>query len=1174
MGETLIPLSDAREELALLRGRLLGERRATARLLKAIGGGTLTKAWTEAGRHRDHGRFSHADPLPADPVAPGDDDPHAALYEALLAAVTEAREAGDDDAVPQLVDAYRSHLDDPGLMTAALAGAGGGTAIEKAIGRVILKAGRWDSNKHPRSDDGRFVSKDKIQAAAADPAKAEQLRENVTDPAERKKLDAAIADQEGTVGRTKRGQQRHEAGQRREKVAANHRRAGELADKVADGSATYEELHELGDHLEGLTLDKLQALQSRIPTEGRGRRKADVVAALRASLDATRHELHGQELAVDDGKLDTLREAVKQLVGGGASDEDVTAMLGRGPGKDAVAQVLAEVRGAGQSQEQPATPAAVAAEPAPTPAAAAQLQTQQVPSEAVKPGDPNRPKVEYVRAPAGGQVSDVDGRHYAGGQLMPTHGLYSGQPKAPKGNGVGAGDPVKPNEDAEGGSRRQPAQPLTPEQIAERHERAANQKKWDEMNAGPLGRVTWLGNSPNSKGMGGGTELKRWREYAESIGPEGVKHIIDTLEPEYHRVIDDHYATRRTENQATKDAGRWNPTYDRDVNPDDEQWHKDDLKRRGEYSVGILRGGKGHEKNVPGSHYARELVHEMMNRQNHPPGTSQIDIMYRMNGVLAGKPASLEPPPREATPPRTETVAGAPATVHPPIAATPAKVAQTGRMEADGNFNAPAPAAPPAAGPKPPMPEGAPARPPRPPWFVTDAAHSAVADHYDQATGKAKEVIGTALTNAGWLDTDADGNPTRWAKKAPERSALDGGVTAKERAVSGLASGHRYLTDSGAGTPADIAHVESALAAAGAKKVGEAGQTVPFDGAVHGHRPGVFTGDPVRVTKPGWSLPVNAHGDSITPLKAEVEPTGAKAGGAARGKPGSPAAGGELPDLPTDPAYELPEIDAGPSALPDLPDPASVRPAGAAPPVSPPPPPPVVAGGAGDEGPKPRGLAKLMYSPQSRYITLQPHMLTAGEVADLTAAGLITAVTTPSGKKIKYYQVTEDPKVHAAHGLLTEREKKDAASPPPPVDPGHTLDLTRGKRAIGRSWLARLDGSSGQYGFDRTFLSQGQVPNAGDRQHRYEGLTEGVYESQGYGDNTGARLYHHVARSPGGGYADRVITEEEARQMVGYIKPAAPNRGPTESPDDPLDRMRWEQERDRYRGLSEGDDRG
>lgn len=57
---------------------------------------------------------------------------------------------------------------------------------------VIEKASKWEKDKHPRDDRGRFVSKHELAAAKRSPLKAAELRQRVTDPAERKKLDAAI----------------------------------------------------------------------------------------------------------------------------------------------------------------------------------------------------------------------------------------------------------------------------------------------------------------------------------------------------------------------------------------------------------------------------------------------------------------------------------------------------------------------------------------------------------------------------------------------------------------------------------------------------------------------------------------------------------------------------------------------------------------------------------------------------------------------------------------------------------------------------------------------------------------------------------------------------------------------------------------------------------------------
>lgn len=50
----------------------------------------------------------------------------------------------------------------------------------------------WSEDDHPRDDDGRFVDAGDMVAAKSDPGKADELRKRVTNPGERKKLDAAI----------------------------------------------------------------------------------------------------------------------------------------------------------------------------------------------------------------------------------------------------------------------------------------------------------------------------------------------------------------------------------------------------------------------------------------------------------------------------------------------------------------------------------------------------------------------------------------------------------------------------------------------------------------------------------------------------------------------------------------------------------------------------------------------------------------------------------------------------------------------------------------------------------------------------------------------------------------------------------------------------------------------
>lgn len=124
---------------------------------------------------------------------------------------------------------------------------------------------------------------------------------------------------------------------------------------------------------------------------------------------------------------------------------------------------------------------------------------------------------------------------------------------------------------------------------------------------------------------------------------------------------------------------------------------------------------------------------------------------------------------------------------------------------------------------------------------------------------------------------------------------------------------------------------------------------------------------------------------------------------------------------------------------------------------------------------------------------------------------------------------------------------------------GHSLELTRNKSAIGNSYLARLSGPDSQYGFARNFVDQSDSER-GQRQHKYEDLDEGVYESKGYGE-LGVKLYHQITRGKNGEMQDKIISADEARNIVGYIKPQKQYLE-SESPDDPLERMEWETRRD------------
>lgn len=138
------------------------------------------------------------------------------------------------------------------------------------------------------------------------------------------------------------------------------------------------------------------------------------------------------------------------------------------------------------------------------------------------------PNVQYVRAKAGGEKSDVDGKHYKGGQLMPIHGMYSGQgkPAAPP-TGATKTEPAERTD-----KPRTPPQPLTPEQIADRKAQAEQTQKIRDVRSGPLGQMlAWHEGDRREDSMPKSDfiHLTPWRDYAASVGEEGLKPLNEKL---------------------------------------------------------------------------------------------------------------------------------------------------------------------------------------------------------------------------------------------------------------------------------------------------------------------------------------------------------------------------------------------------------------------------------------------------------------------------------------------------------------------------------------------------------------------------------------------------------------------------------------------------------------------
>ncbi len=73
------------------------------------------------------------------------------------------------------------------------------------LGRKVQRTEKaWRESEHPRRDDGAFTSAKDIRDATRDPAKAAELRASVTEPGEKKKLDALLAADNQPLGGTAR----------------------------------------------------------------------------------------------------------------------------------------------------------------------------------------------------------------------------------------------------------------------------------------------------------------------------------------------------------------------------------------------------------------------------------------------------------------------------------------------------------------------------------------------------------------------------------------------------------------------------------------------------------------------------------------------------------------------------------------------------------------------------------------------------------------------------------------------------------------------------------------------------------------------------------------------------------------------------------------------------------
>lgn len=254
-------------------------------------------------------------PRKESPPADEDASPLDAATLAYIDALIEAKTHHADSDGGDVADVLRGWIEDPAALEAALGG------------EMLLKA--FDEGKHPRDDGGRFVSKEAIHAAKSDPKKAEELRARVTDPEQRKKLDAAIGG-ETDLGRTKRGEQQQASEGRKAEAKKRFDRVRELKDAISAARRGGEEVPhthftELAEHLPHLTVSQLRSVRESLAASFFGRKRRDEMVTALVRHAKVRAEQMRAEQDAGDG-LDFGMDAMSPAAAGGqgrAHDSDL-----------------------------------------------------------------------------------------------------------------------------------------------------------------------------------------------------------------------------------------------------------------------------------------------------------------------------------------------------------------------------------------------------------------------------------------------------------------------------------------------------------------------------------------------------------------------------------------------------------------------------------------------------------------------------------------------------------------------------------------------------------------------------------------------------------------------------------------------------------------------------------
>lgn len=254
-----------------------------------------------------------------------------------------------------------------------------------------------------------------------------------------------------------------------------------------------------------------------------------------------------------------------------------------------------------------------------------------------------------LRAPIGGKVSEVNGVFYIGGRFMPIHGIDSQAAKKlkpkrekPKGDLF---TPPKPNEN---GRQREKRVEMTPDEIAAEKERREEQRQWNEIASGPLGRLLDLGDKPRY-GQKATPNLDEWMSFAEKIGKEGIDKLHKSLEADAHGKIDALWKSM-IDDQAglslDEIARKTGMSIPRRFTAADAEWDKNELRERADrWSSDKPRLYKAHEKLVPGSHRVRELLSALMEDDYKQDKGGLIPRLKKYSDMLAALvPAPLISP--------------------------------------------------------------------------------------------------------------------------------------------------------------------------------------------------------------------------------------------------------------------------------------------------------------------------------------------------------------------------------------------------------------------------------------------------------------------------------------------------------------------------------------------------